>query len=70
MLLSYQVNIAIITSFVKFLIYTIISNIMPYGIFYDSMEWELITTAFFSIKEMDSVVLSLSHQWAWENLKL
>ena len=70
MLLSYQVNIAIITSFVKFLIYTIISNIMPDSIFYDSMEWELITTAFFSIKEMDSVVLSLSHQWTWENLKL
>ena len=70
MLLSYQVNIAIIASFVKFLIYTIISNIMSDSIFYDSMEWELITTAFFSIKEMDSVVLSLSHQWTWENLKL
>ena len=48
-----------------------LSNIMPDSIFYDSMGWgitcrgfflfffRVITTVFLSIKEMDSVVLSL-----------
>ena len=43
-----------------------LSNIMPDSIFYDNIKWgitclffRVITTVFFSIKEMDSVVLSL-----------
>ena len=51
-----------------------LSNIMPDSIFYDSMGWwitcqvffkkRVITTVFLSIKEMDSVALSLQQQWA------
>ena len=41
-----------------------LSNIMPDSIFYDSMRWGItclffLTTVFLSIKEMNSVVLSL-----------
>ena len=56
---------------------------MPDSMFYDSSGLgiiiffsffyffvKVITTVFVSIKEMNSVVLSLQHQWNWENLIL